>query len=780
MSNITIDNIMAKIASLQTDLLEVKKSKDFISAKKLLDEVEQDFCKIDRENLNIGKFLLCVMYMKSEYITIYEFEKAYKFERKITERFLNYVYEKSTEASTDIEDDFEVYMIILEFISVVNIHSNVNEEIYKLIKRINPEYIIQRMFTYIIEDEKINVQLILPHYELSKNIHYLIYKILEEKDLKLFNKWHDISCMLMDDYIIYFTGDEEGLEFIKLIIESNNEDSLINKVNKLEDLKTIYKIIIEIEYTFLHVTLANCSETHKMKNNICERLRILIVKLLNKIDKKDCEISDVKCRISKIIENFIEFAEEEAMFVVINYIKKSSCPKYKKEFLELFIMQEKYIDDLFKMKEYKLIVKMYKNNHDIDLENYFFEIAYSASEIKDYKTSQKLYNYGIEKGLAGASTYNNLGVVFEERDNDYTKALELYEKAKSIEKQELYDKNIKRVKKAIKEMENIYFNKTQTWNKKLLFAIYKIADEEQLSTNYETLELLSSILGESTKSVEKNINILLNLGCLQVIEGQLIIHTVINRLIKNHIDPKIERKIIKVDNNKFFRPIFHDESEIIMYRTLIEIFPNHLVFPNIGLKNIIDVQKIKDYLSDEMVDYLFKAQVNFAVINTTSYFPVVVFEKDSEYNDTEIGKKRAEYKDTIFKIGGVPLARIRYNTATTNEQLKCEIKEITKELLLDFRKNSENYHLDLLEEFSPRLFGINESKINIEKLQKDWVYIVGDYVGENSKIKYVEGGSVKIELSINVKELVEIGKEKIKNRLKDMHKDIEEITFMYK
>jgi hypothetical protein len=38
-------------------------------------------------------------------------------------------------------------------------------------------------------------------------------------------------------------------------------------------------------------------------------------------------------------------------------------------------------------------------------------------------------------------------------------------------------------------------------------------------------------------------------------------------------DPQMEREIVKVDNPKLFKPIFYHESEIILYRVLIELFP---------------------------------------------------------------------------------------------------------------------------------------------------------------------------------------------------------------
>ena len=54
--------------------------------------------------------------------------------------------------------------------------------------------------------------------------------------------------------------------------------------------------------------------------------------------------------------------------------------------------------------------------------------------------------------------------------------------------------------------------------------------------------------------------------------------------VESYINPKLERQIIKWDNNCFYRPIFYHEAEINLYRVLKELFPMHLVFPNMDLK----------------------------------------------------------------------------------------------------------------------------------------------------------------------------------------------------
>jgi len=48
-------------------------------------------------------------------------------------------------------------------------------------------------------------------------------------------------------------------------------------------------------------------------------------------------------------------------------------------------------------------------------------------------------------------------------------------------------------------------------------------------------------------------------------------------LVESWVDPKKERQVIKANKNKFNRPIFYHESEVNLYRVLIETSPHHLV-----------------------------------------------------------------------------------------------------------------------------------------------------------------------------------------------------------
>lgn len=143
----------------------------------------------------------------------------------------------------------------------------------------------------------------------------------------------------------------------------------------------------------------------------------------------------------------------------------------------------------------------------------------------------------------------------------------------------------------------------------------------------------------------------------------------------------IDNVICKTDNSNLYKPIFYHESEITLYRALLELFPQYFIFPNISLVTIFDVDKLKKLLEPRIINYMFKAHVDFAIVNTSTYLPIIALEKDSFYHDTDSGIQKDEMKNKIFKVGGIPLIRIRFDKNADVTFLKNIISENVKGLL---------------------------------------------------------------------------------------------------
>ena len=115
------------------------------------------------------------------------------------------------------------------------------------------------------------------------------------------------------------------------------------------------------------------------------------------------------------------------------------------------------INKLFKDKSYKKVVSICKNLRDPEIENYeiLFDYAYSLANESRADDAQKYYELQIKQQPSNSAALNNLGVIYEKKE-DYLKAISLFKGAiKGNPDHELYRNNLKNVthlsEKKIKE-----------------------------------------------------------------------------------------------------------------------------------------------------------------------------------------------------------------------------------------------------------------------------------------------------------------------------------------
>lgn len=576
------------------------------------------------------------------------------------------------------------------------------------------------------------------------------------------------------------------IELEKKYVEFNFKQ--LKEVADLLSMETLYDILEYYQIRSLYFTnikKEECGEEYKEEYKI-NRERVF-VQLFNCI--KFEEYKEIgKERFLNIINSFLndEFIEEkreENLLKLSELINQKGLPKFKKESIENLIYKTWNIEEFFSNKQYKEVVKIYEfNKGKQEIESCYFEIAYSLSECNSDREAKNIYEKLLLKEPT-ASIHNNLGVIYE-NEGDFEKAKEYYTEALKIDKEEeIYNRNFDRIqdkinakKERIKKLKDVYFKKTEGYEKSILFSIYKLA----ISEPKVTINTLCIALNKAERYIKKIVEKLGRLELLYEKNGGLYIEPIINELVGDYIDPKVERQIVKVDNSKLYRPIFYHESELVMYRVLKELFPQQFVFPNLSLKTIFEIEKMKDIISKEQLEYLYKAHVDFAIINTTTYFPILAFEKDSGYNDDEYSKALLERKNEIFRIGGIPLVRIRFNSAIDYEKLKYEIKEATKALILEQKSEDTINSIDFSKELDVKRFGITNSPIDIEIVKREWEKIVGEAIAQKTHVVDIEEGVLKVEVAKEIESIILLGQAGIKEKIIEqinVIKDIEYTTY---
>lgn len=113
-----------------------------------------------------------------------------------------------------------------------------------------------------------------------------------------------------------------------------------------------------------------------------------------------------------------------------------------------------------------------------------------------------------------------------------------------------------------------------------------------------------------------------------------------------------------VDAFDFRRNACASQQEREFLRAVRQFFPSLQAYPNMPLKNFIDIDKLEAAVPARVRSYAWAAQVD-VLLCTADEDPVVGIELDSVHHDTEEATDRDELKNMLFKLAGLPLVRIR-------------------------------------------------------------------------------------------------------------------------
>lgn len=712
----------------------------------------------------------------------------YKYAAEIYDRYVLKYWEWMLEVEDPNElDRYEIFKLVIETIAQYKSGIALEETLLKAWNRI-PKGNLEYVFIFPIdshglfdEEEKSKFQLQdgkrntidydLPNepdpIELYLHVIKSLSKKISDKDLIE----HAMAClMLMYDNVTYINSEQNGryllfLEKLRAIIGTEKVPTVVYDLfNYFMDAYIKYP---EDPHTPLKMTKSQKNDFNLRFNAFFEWC----------IETENYEVlRKIWDNVAYIVDNNFEVTKN----AVMNLLKLDSevISRINESHRSLSIP----MDSLFDKKDYQLIVDLYQNGCIKRPENFYFEIAYSFAQLKNYTAAKRLYMTAIESGKASNAICNNLGVIYSTQENNDKEALIWYKKAVELDPSDQTAKNnMKNVEKRLQEekdrpkmLTELYFKNTKRFHKSLLFAIYKLSHQAL------TIEVLATATKQKPEYVDKNLSHLMKLGFISNKDGRLIIDPVIEKLVADFVDAKLERQIIQADQTNLSRPIFFHESEISLYQVLLELFPQHFVFPNISLKTIVDTEKLREAISSEQLSYLFMAHVDFAIISTTSYMPVLAIEKDSSYHDNDSALKKDEMKNSILKVSGIPLVRIRFNKAMTADKLKQEIRNVTKDLIISMQKNDLKDH-KLLGEIDIRSFGVSEhSDIDLDTLYGIWSNIVGEGISKKSKVKdFINSSELHVSVSSELETIMSFSQEQITMKLTEAIPQMEQLVISY-
>ena len=293
-----------------------------------------------------------------------------------------------------------------------------------------------------------------------------------------------------------------------------------------------------------------------------------------------------------------------------------------------------------------------------------FDLALSAHHLGKSKVAISAYRELLVIAPDSFSAMHNLSLLVE--DSDFSESFALSQKAAELQpddKQICERRDSLQSKKAeldreTNQREAFLATARERWPK-LDYNKKKILSTLALAGKIDYLERLAELSGVAERYIEGHWNKLVELGMIDHDDdGNARVNPHILDLVKRERSHAVATTIIRADSSINFKPIFNSRQEYTIYKIILGLFPNQLVFPNMALQSIFQYKRMKPLVDSDTFRYYLMSHVDVCVTSTTNYFPILAFEIDSPYHDLEDQIKRDEKKNQLFKLGGVPLLRL--------------------------------------------------------------------------------------------------------------------------
>lgn len=169
--------------------------------------------------------------------------------------------------------------------------------------------------------------------------------------------------------------------------------------------------------------------------------------------------------------------------------------------------------------------------------------------------------------------------------------------------------------------------------------------------------------------------------------------------INPHITPLLEResqhavigRIVRTQGTCAVKQVFNSQREFTIYQALVQLCPNHLVFPNCALQSIMSFDRMKELVAEDDFGYYLRASVDIVVVSTTTYLPMLAIEVDSVWHDTERQQTKDDKKDRLFAAAGIPFMRLRPVGNPTESTIRAQVAEHVDELVRSLRTDLPGY-----------------------------------------------------------------------------------------
>lgn len=208
---------------------------------------------------------------------------------------------------------------------------------------------------------------------------------------------------------------------------------------------------------------------------------------------------------------------------------------------------------------------------------------------------------------------------------------------------------------------------------------------------YNGFEELGEYAGMNAFWAEKHYNKLVETGMLFVSDTGYRINPYIEPLLARESQHAIVGRIVRSQGTSAVKQVFNSQREFSIYQVMVQLCPNHLVFPNSSLQSIMSYDRMKELVSEDDFGYYLRASIDVVVVSSTTYLPMLAIEVDSVWHDTERQQKNDDKKDRIFAAAGIPFMRLRPVGKPSANTIRVQVAEHLDVLVRTLRSDFPGY-----------------------------------------------------------------------------------------
>lgn len=184
---------------------------------------------------------------------------------------------------------------------------------------------------------------------------------------------------------------------------------------------------------------------------------------------------------------------------------------------------------------------------------------------------------------------------------------------------------------------------------------------------------------------KRHYNKLVETGMLLVDDTGYRVNPFIAPLLARESQHAIVGRIVRSQGTSAVKQVFNSRREFSIYQVMVQLCPNHLVFPNSSLQSIMSFERMKELVTPDDFGYYLRASVDIVVVSSTTYLPMLAIEVDSIYHDTQRQQEKDDKKDRLFGVAGIPFMRLRPLGSPSENTIRCEVAEHLDELVRTLR-----------------------------------------------------------------------------------------------